>query len=242
MVSVDPAAPDPAVIADAAAIIKRGGLVAFPTETVYGLGANALDEAAVRRIFEAKRRSLDDPLIVHLASSDDLDSIVAAVIPTAARTRRALLARTADAGTAEATDRTGRRDGRAADRRRPGAESPLWPRRCSGQPACRSPRPAPTCSHARAPRRRSTSSRTSTAESTWSSTAARRRTASNRPWWRSRRPRYACCARRGYARGHRRGAGPRSTSPVPLVLGPSAAPPRRACWRSTTRRARRCFW
>jgi L-threonylcarbamoyladenylate synthase len=83
IVRVDPAVPDPAVIADAAATVKRGGLVAFPTETVYGLGANALDETAVGRIFEAKRRSLDDPLIVHLASSDDLDSIVAAVTPTA---------------------------------------------------------------------------------------------------------------------------------------------------------------
>ncbi len=51
----------------AAGILKRGGLVAFPTETVYGLGANALSAAAVRRIFEAKGRPGWDPLIVHMA-------------------------------------------------------------------------------------------------------------------------------------------------------------------------------
>jgi L-threonylcarbamoyladenylate synthase len=52
----------------AAALLRAGGLVAFPTETVYGLGANALDEAAVRRIFEAKGRPYSSPLIVHVAS------------------------------------------------------------------------------------------------------------------------------------------------------------------------------
>ena len=52
----------------AAALLRAGGLVAFPTETVYGLGANALDEAAVRRIFEAKGRPFSSPLIVHVAS------------------------------------------------------------------------------------------------------------------------------------------------------------------------------
>lgn len=52
----------------AAALLRTGGLVAFPTETVYGLGANALDEAAVRRIFEAKGRPSSSPLIIHVAS------------------------------------------------------------------------------------------------------------------------------------------------------------------------------
>lgn len=52
----------------AAELLRAGQLVAFPTETVYGLGANALDEAAVRRIFEAKGRPLSSPLIVHVAS------------------------------------------------------------------------------------------------------------------------------------------------------------------------------
>jgi L-threonylcarbamoyladenylate synthase len=52
----------------AAALLRAGRLVAFPTETVYGLGANALDEAAVRRVFEAKGRPSTSPLIVHVAS------------------------------------------------------------------------------------------------------------------------------------------------------------------------------
>ncbi|MBS5726184.1 MAG: Sua5/YciO/YrdC/YwlC family protein, partial [Clostridiales bacterium] len=47
-------------------ILRRGGLVAFPTETVYGLGANALDSAAAERIFAAKGRPADNPLIVHV--------------------------------------------------------------------------------------------------------------------------------------------------------------------------------
>jgi L-threonylcarbamoyladenylate synthase len=64
---IDPNAPDPAVIARAAAVLRAGGLVAFPTETVYGLGANALDAAAVGRIFAAKGRPANNPLIVHVA-------------------------------------------------------------------------------------------------------------------------------------------------------------------------------
>jgi len=55
-------------ISRAAALLRAGGLVAFPTETVYGLGANALDEKAVQSIFEAKGRPLSSPLIVHVAS------------------------------------------------------------------------------------------------------------------------------------------------------------------------------
>jgi L-threonylcarbamoyladenylate synthase len=55
-------------IGQAVAILRAGGLVAFPTETVYGLGANALDESAVRRIFDAKGRPLTSPLIVHVYS------------------------------------------------------------------------------------------------------------------------------------------------------------------------------
>ncbi len=56
----------------AAGIIKEGGLAAFPTETVYGLGADALNPKAVAKIFEAKNRPLDDPLIVHIAEKNDL--------------------------------------------------------------------------------------------------------------------------------------------------------------------------
>jgi L-threonylcarbamoyladenylate synthase len=62
-------------IATAGKIIKKGGLVAFPTETVYGLGANALDVTAVRKIFEAKGRPNDNPLIVHIANKGDLNKL-----------------------------------------------------------------------------------------------------------------------------------------------------------------------
>jgi L-threonylcarbamoyladenylate synthase len=62
-------------IARAAAVIRAGGLVAFPTETVYGLGADALNEDAVRKIFLAKERPADDPLIVHIASASQLPQL-----------------------------------------------------------------------------------------------------------------------------------------------------------------------
>jgi len=62
-------------IEKAAQIIRNGGLVAFPTETVYGLGANALNPIAVAKIFELKERPSFDPLIVHIASVDDLKTL-----------------------------------------------------------------------------------------------------------------------------------------------------------------------
>ncbi len=84
IVAVDPAQPDPAVIEQAAQALRAGCLVAFPTETVYGLGANALDGEAVARIFEAKGRPATDPLIVHLAHIGQL-SMCASHVPPAAR-------------------------------------------------------------------------------------------------------------------------------------------------------------
>jgi L-threonylcarbamoyladenylate synthase len=81
---VDPTAPDAVVIARAAECLRAGGLVAFPTETVYGLGAHALDRHAVQRVFAAKERPENDPLIVHVASVDDIAPL-AADIPDAAR-------------------------------------------------------------------------------------------------------------------------------------------------------------
>lgn len=60
----------------AAEIIKNGGLVAFPTETVYGLGANGLDENAVPKIYEAKGRPSDNPLILHISEFDEIENIV----------------------------------------------------------------------------------------------------------------------------------------------------------------------
>ncbi len=66
-------------IAEAASVLRAGGLVAFPTETVYGLGANALDARAAARIFEAKQRPSFDPLITHLADAADLAGLVGPV-------------------------------------------------------------------------------------------------------------------------------------------------------------------
>src|SRR5436309_4141134 len=76
---------DPAAIEDAAAILRHGGLVAFPTETVYGLGANALDPAAVARVFEAKGRPAANPLIVHVADAAQVLNVAADWPETAAR-------------------------------------------------------------------------------------------------------------------------------------------------------------
>ncbi|MGC5028291.1 L-threonylcarbamoyladenylate synthase [Micromonospora sp. DT229] len=71
-------------LAEAASVLRTGGLVAFPTETVYGLGANALDARAAARIFEAKARPSFDPLITHLAEVADLEPLVGSVPPAVA--------------------------------------------------------------------------------------------------------------------------------------------------------------
>lgn len=68
-------AKDPGCAETAAEIIRRGGLVAIPTETVYGLGANGLDETAVARIFDAKGRPQDNPLILHVAAPEEMKAI-----------------------------------------------------------------------------------------------------------------------------------------------------------------------
>ncbi len=83
VVAVDPEQPDLALLAEAADILVAGRLVAFPTETVYGLGANALDATAVARIFVAKGRPASDPLIVHIYSLAQLDEIAVAIPPVA---------------------------------------------------------------------------------------------------------------------------------------------------------------
>ena len=79
----DPAGDREAVLL-AGEILKKGGLVAFPTETVYGLGANGLDEEAAAKTYAAKGRPSDNPLIVHIAGMETLDKIVTE-IPEAAR-------------------------------------------------------------------------------------------------------------------------------------------------------------
>jgi L-threonylcarbamoyladenylate synthase len=70
---------------EAAEFIKRGDLAAFPTETVYGLGANVFDKAAVTRIFEAKQRPADNPLIAHISNIDQISSLVTEIPDTAQR-------------------------------------------------------------------------------------------------------------------------------------------------------------
>lgn len=74
---------DQEAIRQAGQILEDGGLVAFPTETVYGLGANALDEEAARKTYEAKGRPSDNPLIVHIADIEALDDIVRTIPPEA---------------------------------------------------------------------------------------------------------------------------------------------------------------
>lgn len=83
IVSVDKNRPEDYKIKKAAEIIKTGGLVAFPTETVYGLGGNALDEHVAKKIYAAKGRPQDNPLIVHIYSLSQLDELVKE-IPTRA--------------------------------------------------------------------------------------------------------------------------------------------------------------
>ncbi|MGI9035203.1 MAG: L-threonylcarbamoyladenylate synthase [Pyrinomonadaceae bacterium] len=69
--------------AEAAEFIKRGGIVAFPTETVYGLGANVFDERAIAKIFAAKRRPVDNPLIAHVGAIEQIKVLVKEITPGA---------------------------------------------------------------------------------------------------------------------------------------------------------------
>src|SRR6267378_3206645 len=67
--------PEKEKIARAAEIIKEGGTVAFPTETVYGIGANALDSTACEKIFKIKARPIDNPLIIHISKLGELQNV-----------------------------------------------------------------------------------------------------------------------------------------------------------------------
>jgi len=78
-----------AAIASAVSLLRNGEIVAFPTETVYGLGADAFNAAAVEKIFAAKNRPTDNPLIVHIASYDQLESVVTRVPDTAQKLMQA---------------------------------------------------------------------------------------------------------------------------------------------------------
>lgn len=83
LLKVNPKKPEIEKIQIAARIIKKGGLVAFPTETVYGLGADALNPNAVKKIFTAKQRPPDNPMIVHVANKEDVYELACKVPATA---------------------------------------------------------------------------------------------------------------------------------------------------------------
>jgi L-threonylcarbamoyladenylate synthase len=82
---IDPLSPDPATIAEAAGVLARGGLVAFPTETVYGLGARGLHPAEVVRIFTAKGRPPGHPLILHVEGEPMAEALASRWPSSAAR-------------------------------------------------------------------------------------------------------------------------------------------------------------
>ncbi|MHB1137739.1 MAG: L-threonylcarbamoyladenylate synthase [Microthrixaceae bacterium] len=88
-IQVDPLHPDPTVVERAGRLLAAGSLVAFPTETVYGLGAHALDRDAVRAVFEGKGRPATDPLIVHLPGVEEVQEVVAQWPPFATALARA---------------------------------------------------------------------------------------------------------------------------------------------------------
>jgi L-threonylcarbamoyladenylate synthase len=79
IIRIDPAMPDHITIQEAATLIRSGQLVAFPTETVYGLGGDGLNPESLRRIYAVKGRPPDNPLILHIASPDQLSSVAAEV-------------------------------------------------------------------------------------------------------------------------------------------------------------------
>jgi L-threonylcarbamoyladenylate synthase len=79
ILKIKKANPETVLVKQAAEIIRKGGLVAFPTETVYGLGANALNAKAVEKIFKAKGRPADNPLIAHIADMKDVYKLASEV-------------------------------------------------------------------------------------------------------------------------------------------------------------------
>jgi len=89
VLTVDPHQPDMTKIEIAAALIKKGGLVAFPTETVYGLGADALNAEAVLALFKAKNRPLDNPPIVHICDLSDVHRLAEEISEKAERLMKA---------------------------------------------------------------------------------------------------------------------------------------------------------
>jgi len=85
VIRVNSSRPEPARIKKAASVLKRGGLVAFPTETVYGLGANLLDKKAVEKVYEIKKRPRKKPLTVHIADTAAVKKMAGRIPPMAGR-------------------------------------------------------------------------------------------------------------------------------------------------------------
>ena len=83
MLKVNPENPETEKVQSAAAIIRKGGLVAFPTETVYGLGADALNPKAIAALFKAKKRPLDNPPIIHVENIETVNNLAKQVPPKA---------------------------------------------------------------------------------------------------------------------------------------------------------------
>jgi L-threonylcarbamoyladenylate synthase len=80
---VDPANPDAAIIREAAAVIRAGGIVTYPTRSLYGIGADAFNAAAIRRIFEIKQRPVEKPILVLIESMEKLSRLVTGIPPAA---------------------------------------------------------------------------------------------------------------------------------------------------------------
>ena len=85
ILKINPAGPEKEKIETAARVIREGGIVAFPTETVYGLGANLRDKGAVERIYKVKGRPGNKPLTVHIASADTIKEMGCCVSSSASR-------------------------------------------------------------------------------------------------------------------------------------------------------------
>ena len=85
VVKIDRTHPDTEQITEAGRLLREGGLVAFPTETVYGLGGDGLQETAAARIYAAKGRPSDNPLILHIAEVSDIEKLAVDIPPLAYR-------------------------------------------------------------------------------------------------------------------------------------------------------------
>lgn len=83
VLQINPSAPEPDILAYAGDILRRGGLVAYPTETVYGLAAGAFDDTAITRVFHAKGRPHGQPLPVQIASAGEVETLAQDVSPAA---------------------------------------------------------------------------------------------------------------------------------------------------------------